>query len=323
MYNEYDYFLLVAEEMNISRAAKRAFVSQQCLSKYIKRLETQLEIELFNRTPSLSLTAAGEIFLGRVRQIKSFASTLEAELNEIKNSDTGTLIFGSSMGRAIDLLPNVLPQFHQRYPKVNFTSRFEMTSVMERQVTQGELDLFLGLSPTPSQGIEIIPLVYETFFLAISEETLLQYFPEEYPECKIEFCSGVDIENFKHVPFMINPQSSRSNILVKSFLDDKKIDLNFAFTINSNELQLALVNQGCGACFFPQFLIPYVNRLNKNSKPMQQIHTFPVKGMNQGNHISLVHAKSNIMPNYLKYFILLIRQYFSTGYDGSESVFTM
>lgn len=321
MFNEYDYFLLVVDEMNISRAAKRAYISQQCLSKHIKRLENHLGVALFNRKPTLSLTPAGEIVLERARQIRALSYNLERELEEVKGNDTGTLIFGISMGRAIDLLPNVVPQFLQRYPGVNIITPFKMTSDMENQIREGKLHLFLGLSPNPASDLKIISLTYESFCFGISDEALLKYFPEEYPQCKLRFAGGVDLKEFRHVPFMINPQSSRSNTLINRFLEQQNLNLNFAINANSNELHIALASRGCGACFFPQFLSSYVNRLNKANKPMQQLNVFPVIGMNEGNEMALVHLKNTVVPNYMNYFILLVRQYFSSGFEKIDSLF--
>lgn len=321
MCNDYDYFIIIAEELNISRAAKRAFISQQYLSKYIKHLEEELGVVLFNRKPSLSLTPAGKIVLERARQIKALSSNLETDLAEVKNSDSGTFVFGCSMGRAIDLFPHVLPQFQARYPKVTFISKFEMTTIMEEQLVHGDLNLFLGLSPRSSANVEVIPLIYEALCFAISDETLLKYFPEEYPECKLRFSNGVDLREFRHIPFMINPQTSRSNSVVNRFLEKQQLNLNFSIIANSNELQLSLASQGCGACFFPQFLTTYVNRLNRNNKPMQQLNVFPVIGMDGGNEICLAYPKKAAVPGYMKYFILLVRQYFSNGFGSVESYF--
>ena len=57
--DDYGYFLLIAEELNISRAAKRAFISQQSLSKYLKHLEDSYGTALFTRKPEFALTPAG------------------------------------------------------------------------------------------------------------------------------------------------------------------------------------------------------------------------------------------------------------------------
>ena len=64
---QFDYFLLIAEEQNISRAARRAFISQQSLSKYLQQLEDKLGTPLFYRKPTFRLTPAGVVVLQRAR----------------------------------------------------------------------------------------------------------------------------------------------------------------------------------------------------------------------------------------------------------------
>ena len=64
------YFVAVAEELNFSRAAKRLHISQQALSKQIRDLELELEIQLFYRTKHhVQLTEAGAVFLKESRQL--------------------------------------------------------------------------------------------------------------------------------------------------------------------------------------------------------------------------------------------------------------
>ena len=55
-----EYFLAAAEEKNITRAAKKLYISQQSLSEHIAKLEDELGVPLFERTPNLKLTYAGE-----------------------------------------------------------------------------------------------------------------------------------------------------------------------------------------------------------------------------------------------------------------------
>ena len=54
-----EYFLVAAEELNFTRAAKKLFISQQSLSNHISNLEKEFDVVLFNRTSPLTLTYAG------------------------------------------------------------------------------------------------------------------------------------------------------------------------------------------------------------------------------------------------------------------------
>ena len=56
MQTSYEMFLLAAEETSFTKAANKAYITQQCLSSHIKRLEDYYGVSLFNRTPKLALT---------------------------------------------------------------------------------------------------------------------------------------------------------------------------------------------------------------------------------------------------------------------------
>ena len=56
------YFIAVAEELSITKASEKLFISQQSLSKHIIKLEKELEVTLFERAPTMSLTYAGKRF---------------------------------------------------------------------------------------------------------------------------------------------------------------------------------------------------------------------------------------------------------------------
>ena len=63
------YFIVTAEEMNFTKAAKRLFISQQSLSNHIAKLEDYFGVQLFDRNTPLTLTDAGESLLKSARKI--------------------------------------------------------------------------------------------------------------------------------------------------------------------------------------------------------------------------------------------------------------
>ena len=64
-----EYFLVAAEELNFTRAAKRLYISQQSLSNHISNLEKEFDVVLFNRTSPLTLTYAGQALKTRAREL--------------------------------------------------------------------------------------------------------------------------------------------------------------------------------------------------------------------------------------------------------------
>ncbi len=100
-----EYFLAVAEELNITRAAKQLYISQQSLSSHISNLEKEFDVQLFNRTMPLTLTYAGRALKVRAKQMLDLKDETYRELADIKDFTTGQLSIGISHTRGRFLLP--------------------------------------------------------------------------------------------------------------------------------------------------------------------------------------------------------------------------
>ena len=124
MLNNYQYFIALCEELNISKAAERLFISHQCLSKYLKNLEQTYNVTFFERTPRLSLTAAGRAYLEMLRQVQFLENNLENQLSDIRQARKGLIRFGTTEGRFRILVPSLLSEFKRIYPEVKLETRY-------------------------------------------------------------------------------------------------------------------------------------------------------------------------------------------------------
>lgn len=116
---DFDYFMAIAETGSISKAAERLYISQPSLSKYLKRLEGNLGIELFHRgSYPLTLTEAGEIYQKYVQSSIAREKLLQRDFSNLKKPTSGTVTMGLTVWRSSVLLPVVLPLFWHRYPDI-------------------------------------------------------------------------------------------------------------------------------------------------------------------------------------------------------------
>lgn len=147
-------FLLAAEEMNFTKAARRAFVTQQCLSEHIQKLEKQLGTKLFQRGGRLQLTDTGKALVSTLHQIQHLEENLQQRIQEIEAGEIGEIRLGISTTRARLLLPRFLERYHAAYPQVHISITLGDTVHHLQLLKTQKLDLVLGLDAPPDPFLE-------------------------------------------------------------------------------------------------------------------------------------------------------------------------
>ena len=141
------YFVAVAEEENVSRAASKLHVSQPGVSRQIHDLEDEIGFSLFDRNgKSVRLTAAGKIFFGEAREI------LERTSEAVKKAGLGRLLeaeinVGYAASHTVDILPRALGAFRDRFPEVRVTLHDLSGEEMLPLLLQKKLDIALTVAP--------------------------------------------------------------------------------------------------------------------------------------------------------------------------------
>jgi len=161
------YFVAVAEEGNISRAAQKIFLTQPALSRQIKALEEDLGQPLLERQAhSIRLTGAGEILLHEARDLLSRADQL---VERIRLTGGGPrLRVGYAPSLAAGMLATAVGSFTQLHP----TARVELfdlsTAEMLAGLESGRLEVVVTVgNTTGSRGVQWVPLVRDPWQLAV------------------------------------------------------------------------------------------------------------------------------------------------------------
>src|SRR3954471_2425511 len=112
-------FVAVAEELHFGRAARRLHISQPPLSAQIRRLESQLEVRLFDRDRrGVALTDAGGALLGGARHLLSEAERTRRGVQGTARGVRGILSVGYTPTATYDVLPAVISAFQARLPDI-------------------------------------------------------------------------------------------------------------------------------------------------------------------------------------------------------------
>ena len=116
------YFVVTAQEANITRAAEKLNISQPPLSKQNKELEDELGVELFIRGKRpLRITEEGRKLYRRAQQILELADRTRAEFEDLKGAPHGNLCLSIVEGRAPFVVARWIAGFHDEYPLVHYS----------------------------------------------------------------------------------------------------------------------------------------------------------------------------------------------------------
>ena len=203
------YFLIVTEEMNVTRAAKRLHISEQALSRQIGKLEKELGAKLFERYPRFTLSPAGKRLKAAAEQIGTIERQLHLELDDLNHNNTGELRIGVSYTRGQALLPRLLPPFHQKHPGITVTILEGSSSELQDNLSKGRIDLFIGYVPRDLDAFEAAEIGRERLFLVVPKPFMEELFGERADEMRRTFAEGVDITVFKDLPFILLDREDR------------------------------------------------------------------------------------------------------------------
>jgi DNA-binding transcriptional LysR family regulator len=158
------YFVAVAEELNVTRAAARLRVAQPSLSSQIKDLEEELQTALFERgRTGVQLTRAGKAFYLRARSILAQATEAANEARTAAGAITGTLVLGFPSGLHLNYLAPAIENFRQQHPKVEFDYFHGLPHQQLKALRETRLDAAFITLPAPLEGLAH-QVVWRVFF---------------------------------------------------------------------------------------------------------------------------------------------------------------
>ena len=215
------YFIAVAQEKNISKAAQKLFISQPALSKQLRELEEELNVVLFKRgSRNITLTDEGLYLLSQANEI---ILLMDKTINNISINDntlSGEIFIGAGESKGIVLITKVIKTLLNNFPniKIHFFSG-DATAVLEK-LENGTLDFGLLIGAIYKKNFDFIKIPHsETLGILTTKDGIFSNY---------ESITTKDLEN---IPLMISNQMSEY-FLVENLAENNFSRLNIIGTYN-------------------------------------------------------------------------------------------
>lgn len=157
--------MTVAEELHFGRAAQRLHIVQAAVSQQIRRLERELGVELFDRSPrTVRLTTAGRLFLPEARAVLAAEGRARAKIASLARSTVLRLGTSNGLGERLD---QVLDNLTATVPGLSVELVSAATQARLDQVREHTLDATFVRGVTESPGLRLIPLWQDRLAIAL------------------------------------------------------------------------------------------------------------------------------------------------------------
>ncbi|MGL9728667.1 LysR family transcriptional regulator [Enterococcus sp. DIV0756] len=231
------YFLMVAREENITKAAHALHVTQPTLSRQMAQLEEELGVKLFNRkSHNIELTEEGVLLRRRAQEMMQLSEIIKDELSGAGEELSGKVAIGAGELKSMDQLADIIAEFHEEYPKVEFELYSGNVQGIKFQMDQGLLDLGLLIEPVEIEKYDFLRMT--------QSERWGVLIPDNNKLAKLSAITAVDL---KDQPLIVSKSSSMRSEL-KSWFGDFGQELNIVNTYNLlyNSAMLMRKNIGLG-----------------------------------------------------------------------------
>ncbi len=154
------YFLMVAREENITKAATLLHLTQPTLSRQLMQLEEELGVKLFHRGKhSIILTEDGMLLKRRAQEIVSLSDKAVRELSHKEDVLSGEVAIGCGETKSVIFLSEQIRKFQQKYPLVQFNIHSAIADDIKEQIEKGILDIGLLTEPVDVGKYEFIRML--------------------------------------------------------------------------------------------------------------------------------------------------------------------
>lgn len=246
-FEKISYIYAILKEKSFTKAAKKLYISQPALSKFISKLEEELDIKFFQKSGNkLELTPSGEIFLEKLEEIIKLKDELWSGLESIKNGEIKKVRLGIILNRSPYLIPKLLKNLYKKYPNLKVEIYEKKSFELEDMLVKNQLDLAIIPLPLENHFSLAKEIIYQEKLLLITPNTKKYNFP------KFVSLNNIDIENER---FILLKKNQHLRHMIDVYFKKNNFSPKVVLESDSLECILNLIKEGLGISFVSDMVL--------------------------------------------------------------------
>ena len=252
------YFLTVAREQSISRAAEVLHMTQPPLSRQLMELEKELGKSLFIRgSRRITLTEEGIILRKRAEEMLELLEKTRAEVTAAEDTISGEIYIGSGETEGFRIIAEAARRLREQYPKVRYNLFSGNAEDVLERLDHGLLDLAVVISPTESKQYEYVSLPAANIMGLLVRM--------DHPLSNKEYILPQDLTN---IPLIV-PRKLTDNSRFTGWLGGKSDRLSVVAVYNLLYNASLMVEEGIGCALCLGGIIPEYEESTLRFRPLK------------------------------------------------------
>ena len=255
------YVLVLAREGSFSRAAETLGITQPSLSQYIKKIEKEQGVELFDRSGGdVRVTDAGRVYMDAGKRILDLEQQMERRFEDLSAFRSGSIVVGVSPHRCVHLMPEIAKRFQRLYPGMHLVIEERAGASLLDDARHGAFDLCIANLPVDEKVFNYQPMMEEEVLLAVNKETAL-YRELEQAAIKIDGRThpAVDFRELAGEAFVTLAEAQPTQKCLDDICAASEFTVKTAAECRTIETQFAMVRAGIGAALVPSGISEFSN----------------------------------------------------------------
>lgn len=268
------YFITIAEEQNISAAARKLFVSQQSLSEHLKKLESEIGVPLFKRGNPLTLTVAGECFLEGAKEILSAYDRMLSNIGDVTTKRRSRITIGISTYDVPPFLPELLTRFSDKYPQYDVSVVKRLHSDISHNMRG--VDLYISYLPLDEEMEHVVLIPYDPYSVIFHKDLAEKTYGSNWPGLEKRLLETQDLSLLKEMPFLVLQdrlgQQARD---INNIFEEYRFSPRIGFLSENGDLNAELCLKGVGCLLAPTDFM--YRRFFSSGSPCDGLLHYPIE----------------------------------------------